>query len=302
MKYIRPILVLLLIGILGTLIVFLSPLKKELPTSFSPLFQLLGEPVKSASTAVGRILPIDDADEVEFGNKIAKRLHFSDQTTTKEAAYLANLIKNLALYSKKKMNYRVFVESSIYPNAYALPGGTIVITRGLLNILKSESELVAVLAHEMGHIEQSHCLNSVKYRIAANTVGMADFGAIVDLASQILVRHAYSKTQENEADVYSFDLMTHTQYDPNGVYLAFERIHGYYKEKQSKKNPPSIIADYFASHPRIEHRIGKFKVKGAKWWRFHSNTKRYIGIQNLEERTSFFVTQYKQDWKSLSEN
>lgn len=302
MKYSRPIIVILLLGAIGLLIVVLSPLKKELQTSFSPLFQLLGEPVKSVSTAVGRVLSIEDVDEVEFGNEIAKRFHFSDKTHIKEAKYLTYLLKNLTMYSKRKMNYQVFLQDSTYPNAYALPGGTIVVTKGLLDIMKSESELVSILAHEMGHIEQSHCLNSVKYRIAANKIGLKDFGALVDFASQFLVRHAYSKTQENEADVYSFELMTQTQYDPNGVHLAFKRIHDYYKEKRIKENQPTIIEDYFASHPRIEHRIGKFKVKGTKWWRRNPKENRYIGVKNLKERKSFFVSQYKTDWKTLDEN
>jgi beta-barrel assembly-enhancing protease len=279
-----------------TLIVCISPLNKNLQMSFSPLFQLLGEPVKSVSTAVGRILPIDDIDEVELGKEITKQFHFSDQIDTQESKYLTAVLKNITVYSKRKMNYQIFIMESEYPNAFALPGGTIVITRGLLGILDSESELISVLAHEMGHIEQSHCLNSVKYRIAANKVGMRDLGSIGDFASRLLVQHAYSKTQENEADEYAFKLISQTQYDPNGVYLAFKRLNDSYKEQRTQKTAPTIIDDYFTSHPRIEHRLSKFKANGMQWWQLNPNENRYIGIKYLQEKSPFSISQFKNEW------
>jgi len=249
---------------------------------------------------MGRILLIEDVDESDFGAEIRKRfvLEKYKERTIKTSKYVNDLLKNLSVYSKRNMWYQAFVQNSAYPNAYALPGGTIVVTQGLLDVLKSESELVAVLAHEMGHVELSHCLNNVKYQIAAKKVGLGDLGALADAASYILTHHAYSKTQENEADVYSFELMTQSQYDPNGVYLAFKRIHDYYEEKRQKKSPPNIIEDYFASHPRMINRIGKFKVKGTKWWRWNSKKKRYVGKKNLKEKTSFFKSQYGVEWKT----
>jgi predicted Zn-dependent protease len=286
-------------------VINITPLKQDTNMSFSPLFQLLGEPAKSASTAVVSVLSIDDIDEVEFGHKISQQFYISNTRDTKTSKYLTQLLKKITVHAKRKMNYQVFIQKSIYPNAYALPGGTIIVTSGLLNVLQSESELVAVLAHEMGHIEQSHCLNNIKYRIAADKIGLKNIGKIVDMASHLLIRHAYKKTQENEADVYAFELMTHTSYDPNGVYLAFKHIYDYYKMAERKQHQSSIIKDYFLSHPKFEDRIGQFKVKSTRWWKLNPGARRYVGKRNINEKTSFFTTAYRTEWvttKYISKN
>ena len=60
------------------------------------------------------------------------------------------------------------------PNAFALPGGVIIVTGGLLKTLKSEAELAAVLSHEMGHIELSHCLDTVRFQLLARKDGVGN--------------------------------------------------------------------------------------------------------------------------------
>ena len=69
--------------------------------------------------------------------------------------YLNALVHSLTSETYKPFEYRIFLEEGS-PNACALPGGAICITTGLMDLLQNESELVAVLSHEIGHIERGH--------------------------------------------------------------------------------------------------------------------------------------------------
>ena len=87
-----------------------------------------------------------------------------------------------------------------------------------------DPELVAVLAHELGHIEQGHCVDAVKFRLLAEKLGERTFGQIVDFAVQMLVAHSFSKTQEDEADEYAYTAVVNGPYDPRGVGDSFRSL------------------------------------------------------------------------------
>jgi beta-barrel assembly-enhancing protease len=176
-----------------------------------------------------------------------------------------------------------------------------VVTRGLLNILETEGELVSILAHEMGHIERSHCLNIVKYELLAKKIGDAELGRFADLITAIFLRQAFSKTQENEADEYAFQLLEQTQYDPHSVGQAFQRLLDYQKQygyPSVAKQEADVIRDYLLSHPPVEIRIDKFTSQAKTWWRrAQGKERRYVGKRNLAEQNAFPKTQYPEEWR-----
>jgi predicted Zn-dependent protease len=90
--------------------------------------------------------------------------------------------------------------------------------------LQSEAQVVSVLAHELGHIERGHCFDKVRFELVARKVGSDTLGALADFAAQLLLRHSYSKTTEDEADEYAWELLVNSEYDPRGVGGAFESL------------------------------------------------------------------------------
>ncbi len=181
-----------------------------------------------------------------------------------------------------------------------MPGGVICVTREMLNVLRSESELAAVLAHEMGHIELSHCFDMVKYELLGKKLGDSSAGELADYLSYLFLNNSFSKTLENEADEYAFSILTGSLYDPSALSLSFVSMQKVFVKKQSSgKKEAGFIRDYMMSHPPIELRIEKFQSKAQVWWTMHSGQRRYIGRNNLLYMQSLAEKDYgEEEWAS----
>lgn len=94
-------------------------------------------------------------------------------------------------------------------NAMALPGGTIVVTDALVDLAHNDTEVIAVIAHELGHVEHRHSLRLALQGIGAGVILVAitgDIGSVSDLAAglpSLLLQNGYSRDMEREADAYA---------------------------------------------------------------------------------------------------
>jgi beta-barrel assembly-enhancing protease len=272
-----------------------SPLQSTLTTAF----QILGTPVKLVDRTASRVVPVSALDERQLGDTYRARYDVQVRPGDVDQAYLDALTKGLSQFAHKPFPYRVYVVDLGAPNAMALAGGVILVTRPLLTTLHSESELMAVLAHELGHIERGHCFDAVRFQLLARRVKSDRLGSLADAATQILLRHSYSKTIEDEADQYGYELMINGRYDPRGMGTSFASLLQY----QAKKLPASRqhadpLRDYFASHPPLEIREAQFTARATQWWRQHENERRYVGRQNLVDRKSLLDVNYAGEWTS----
>lgn len=143
---------------------------------------------------------------------------------------------------------------AIGPNAFALPDGTIIVTDELVRLAGDRTDMVlAVLAHEIGHVEQEHSLRQL-YR-AAGLVGLVmliggDIGAGAEellVQGSALLTLSYSRAQEAEADRYSVDLMRKTGRDPKALVPFFEILQQRFGDTGS--------ADFLSTHPATPARI-----------------------------------------------
>jgi beta-barrel assembly-enhancing protease len=272
--------------------------KTPLETTLSPAFQLFGKTTKSISSAITKVMPVDSIDEKEYGDVIAEKYGLGTDTSCKEYKYLNNIMRGLSPYIKKPFNYRVFIADDSAPNAFALPGGVIFVTKSLLVTLKSESELAAVLAHEMGHIEKSHCMDAVRFQLLSRKIGSESAGKLADIAMNLLLRHSFSKTQEGEADEYSYTLILNTKYNPSGVGKAFLSLMEYINDishRQLKR--ANILRDYFSTHPEMEIRHEKYIESARIWWKKNPIEKRYAGVENLKIKISYYErSDFPNEW------
>lgn len=144
-------------------------------------------------------------------------------------------------------------------NAFALPGGQIFVTTGLLGALNSEAQLAGVLGHEVGHVVARHGAEHLaKQQLGAiliNAVGIAasddlqsgrQAAAIAQAVSQ-LVDLRYGRADELESDRLGLEFMTAANYDPRGIVELME----IFESAQSRGRPP----EFLSSHPSPENRI-----------------------------------------------
>ncbi|MCX5838005.1 MAG: M48 family metalloprotease, partial [Deltaproteobacteria bacterium] len=171
--------------------------------------------------------------------------------------------------------YRFLVLSSDEINAFATPGGHIFVTRGLLRCCRNEDAVAAVLAHEIGHIQLKHGIQSIKKAritdalttiaaesartLAPKEVAMLTKtfgGAIMDITST-LINNGYSRAFEYEADNAAQTILKRLGYDPNGL-VEMLMLMG--------KNLKPGAAGFAKTHPAPQDRIDEIQRKrGGKY-------------------------------------
>lgn len=140
-------------------------------------------------------------------------------------------------------------------NAFALPGGTVVMTDELVALAQHDEELMAVLAHEVGHVRRRHGLRQVLQSLGVSAMAMAVFGDVTSLSTltgiaPAVLQARYSRDMEREADLYSrqwLDRHGIAQRRFDDLMCRLAASHGDNGNSNSKYN-------YFASHPAVSER------------------------------------------------
>ena len=291
----------LLILLVGAGIAALFIVEKPQPpldSTFAPAFQLLGRTTKTFDRALSKTMPISDLDEKAYGEAIILRYRDRGDLESKDCLYLNDLMQQISRFAKKPFHYKVFIMHMKEPNACALPGGVILVADGLLSTMKTEAEITSILAHEMGHIERSHCYDAVRFKLAARKIGSEPLGSLADFAVSLMLRHSFSKTQEDEADEYAYELILNTAYDPSAPGESFQQLIEYKKKSSAVMGDDhsNIIRDYFLTHPPLTLRYEKFSGMAKQWWIRHQEERRYRGMENLRKRTCFDKKKFDNEW------
>jgi Zn-dependent protease with chaperone function len=160
-------------------------------------------------------------------------------------------------------SYRLEFRSSqaIGANAFALPGGTIVITDAMVALAKNDDELAAVLAHEAGHVRRRHALRHLLQSTGSGLVIAAvtgDISSITSLAAALpaaLVNAGYSREFEDEADDAAVDYLLRAGLSPRLYADILGRLEAEHDKKSGGKENSEILLDLFADHPETAARI-----------------------------------------------
>ncbi|TVQ81132.1 MAG: hypothetical protein EA369_00530 [Bradymonadales bacterium] len=273
---------------------------ESIDPSLKRSFEVAGNVTASADRLLSRVLPVGELDEKEFGEAIKARLRsypFYDQESDK-ARYLQKLLDDLMIYKKKDFDYEVFLSPGHFLNAFAMPGGVIVVTEGLLDGLPAEAALIGIMAHELAHVELGHCFSSVKFQLLAKKVKLESLGQLADWVIGGVLRTSFSKTQEAEADDYAFKLMRESRYDPYGLAAGFKALLDAYESRPRRRaSDRGVLADYFATHPDLRQRFRTFSSKAELFWRTaRSDTRRYRGQQNLKNLIPMSEQEFEGEW------
>lgn len=210
--------------------------------------------------------PVSEAEEVKlgqqsFGSAVQQMSgEYQDEALTN---YVNSVGQRLARVSHRPhLPYQFEVVNDSSPNAFALPGGPIAITRGLLAGLENEAQLAAVLGHEIGHITARHSVQGLQRGILTN-IGMAvlagatsdvSYGQAARQAGQIAaaaINSSYSREQERESDKLGIDYMAAAGYNPYGAVQLQE----FFLRKSEGERDPSWLEGLFRTHPFSRDRL-----------------------------------------------
>lgn len=160
-----------------------------------------------------------------------------------------------------QLDYRIKFRSApkIGPNAFALPDGNIVMLDQLVALTQNDDEILAVLAHERGHVEQRHALRMVLQSSAvglAMTWYMGDVSSLLATVPAMLVQASYSRDMEREADAYAARTLQMNAKSPcllPDMLLKLEAAHAK-RQAEARKEDGGSVMDYLSGHPATQER------------------------------------------------
>lgn len=182
------------------------------------------------------------------------------------AGYAASIGGRLAQVTEQpETSYTFTVLDNPIVNAFALPGGYVYITRGLMALAENEAELAGVLGHEIGHVVARHSSQrrstAILAQIGAGLLGAATgSSAIGNLAATGAGAYlrSFSRDQELEADRLGVRYLSRAGYDPGAMssFLAKMRANSRLDARIAGRDPDSVDEfDFMASHPRTQQRV-----------------------------------------------
>ena len=256
------------------------------------LFILNSGCVENSATGTRQLVLLDTQQEEDLGAREHPKVlkTFGGVYGSNELkGYVNELGNRLASVSEKPdLKWKFTVLDTPVVNAFALPGGYIYISRGLLALANDEAELASVIGHEIAHVTARHTaqrhakntLSQVGVSILDLIVGQPIITNVASLGSHGVIA-AFSRSEELEADQLGRRYTMKTGYDPLASSKFLSRLAAL--TKLSSDTNKDLLSSIFSTHPRTEDRINQAKnlnIDNEK--QFLSNRKRYLAaIRNI---------------------
>lgn len=158
------------------------------------------------------------------------------------------LLENIEL---TEYDYNIQLVRSEQINAFTLPGGNIVVFTGLLEFAETPEEVAAVLAHEMGHVEERHTIDALMREFSLSilfTMAGGNESVLLNDVLQSLISTGFSRGQEAEADEFSLELLHKSKISPRALASFFRRLNRKYGSLDEE-------LEIFLTHPAKNSRI-----------------------------------------------
>lgn len=212
---------------------------------------------------VKRLLPISTQEEIAIGKRVAGRLQatYGVYKNPEVEQYVALVGTGVSWRSTRRdVEYNFSILDTEEVNAYAAPGGFILISRGLLGRMRNEAELAAILGHEIWHVDARHEMKRVQQAQVAGTLVSKALSAmtgeeldqVADLCLDVLQK-GRSKDVELQTDVEGARLASEVGYAPHALIALLTRLGDVSSENALKR--------LMSTHPGTSERIGVLQKK-----------------------------------------
>ncbi len=253
------------------------------------LLYLLGACAVNPVTGEHQLMLLSEQDEIRLGRQTDSQVvsEYGIYKDKKLTAYLNDMGKRLSKISHRPgLPYEFKVLDSPVVNAFAVPGGYVYFTRGILANLNSEAELAGVMGHELGHITARHSAQQYsRAQMAQLAIGGAMIFSQTARALEPLAQMgvgllflSYSRDNEREADDLGVAYSSQAGYDATHMALFFETL-----ERMHPQSDKSGLPEWFSTHPNPDDRIGAVQREAIKWQKqlglkdFKVNRNEYLG-------------------------
>jgi Zn-dependent protease with chaperone function len=193
--------------------------------------------------------------EVTLGENALKGMLAESKTNELKSKQLNLFFKQLHIQSDYSI--KIYYVNEEVVNAFALPGGNIVVYDGLVKKLKNENELAALLAHEFTHVQKRHATRNIFRNMAGYILISALTGDMNGLTQQFILTAdnlgtlSYSRELETEADDYGMQVLKENNLSCAGMKSLFETF---------KEEEKIAVHELLSSHPDLDSRIERVEI------------------------------------------
>lgn len=180
-------------------------------------------------------------------------------------AYVSRVGARVAADTERPdVKYQFFLLDTPVVNAFALPGGYVYVTRGILALADNEAQLASVLAHEIGHVTARHSAERYSHGVVTS-LGAAILSAALDsktatqaagLGSQLYLS-SYSRKQETQADDLGIRYLHRAGYDTKAMAQFLNNLDRFSKFEAQEAGQSAPAHSYFATHPQTDDRAAQ---------------------------------------------
>ena len=236
---------------------------------------------KVAEYVVDKI-PIET--EVDLGKQFYESFVVNMEVDKEKTKLLSDFAKKIDFETKYPLKFTVVKSQQV--NAFALPGGNVVVFSAILEKIKSPEELVALLSHEVTHVKERHSLKGLARNLSGSLVvsvvigDMNTIGNILVSQANNIYQLGFTRDMEKQADLEGLEIMYHNKLDPQGMLHLMERLH-----EEEKKVGVDKMPAYLNSHPMTKERIAYIteESKGRKGVKNDSLEVIWVKIQGKEK-------------------
>ena len=231
----------------------------------------LGDKALGALQAGVAGFTFSDADAAKLSKEAVDKMDKENTVAGINNPYTIRLNKIFGKHKNENglvLNYKVYVQKEV--NAFATADGSVRVFSGLMDIM-DDNELLAVIGHEIGHVANHDSRDAMKaaYKkealIGAAASQSDKVAAVTD--SQLgkignaMIDSKYSRTQESEADTYSYDFMKRNEYNVNAVESAFNIL-----AKMSEGAESTFLTRMMKLAPGFKRKSPKRQIKSRSRW------------------------------------